>query len=122
MSTNPNNPADVKKASGQKSKDAKQRIRIRLKAYDHRILDKSTRLIIETAERTGAIVSGPIPLPTERKIYTVLKSTFVHKDSRDQFEMRIHKRLIEITDPTPKTIDSLTNLNLPAGVSIEVKM
>jgi len=108
--------------SSSKSKDAKQRIRIRLKAYDHRILDKSTRLIIETAERTGAVVSGPIPLPTEKKLYTVLKSTFIHKDSRDQFEMKIHKRLIEISDPTPKTIDALTNLNLPAGVSIEVKM
>jgi len=120
MPTNPNNPTETNKAS--RSKEAKQRIRIRLKAYDHRILDKSTRLIIETAERTGAVVSGPIPLPTEKKLYTVLKSTFVHKDSRDQFEMRIHKRLIEITDPTPKTIDSLTNLSLPAGVSIEVKM
>ncbi|MFH0905658.1 MAG: 30S ribosomal protein S10 [bacterium] len=97
-------------------------MRIRLKAYDHRILDKSSRLIIETAERTGAVVSGPIPLPTEKKVYTVLKSTFVHKDARDQFEMRIHKRLIEISDPTPKTIEALTNLSLPAGVSIEVKM
>ena len=103
-------------------KSDKQRIRIRLKAYDHRILDRSARLIIETAERTGAVVLGPIPLPTDKKIYTVLKSTFVHKDSRDQFEMRIHRRLIEIVDPTPKTIDSLTNLSLPAGVSIEVKM
>lgn len=112
--------APLKKA--EKSKDAKQRIRIRLKAYDHRILDKSARLIIDTAESTGAVVIGPIPLPTERKIYTVLKSTFVHKDSRDQFEMRIHKRLIDIADPTPKTIDALTNLSLPAGVSIEVKM
>ncbi|OGB74432.1 30S ribosomal protein S10 [candidate division Kazan bacterium RBG_13_50_9] len=100
----------------------KQRIRIRLKAYDHRIIDQSARLIVETAERTGANVIGPIPLPTERKLYTVLRSTFVHKDSREQFEMRIHKRLIEITDPRPKTIDALTNLNLPAGVSIEVKM
>lgn len=105
-----------------KARDSKQRIRIRLKAYDHRILDKSARQIIETAERTGAVVLGPIPLPTEKKVYTVLKSTFVHKDSRDQFEMRIHKRLIEIVDPTPKTIDSLTSLSLPAGVSIEVKM
>ncbi|MDD5605840.1 MAG: 30S ribosomal protein S10 [Patescibacteria group bacterium] len=112
--------APPKKASH--SKDAKQRIRIRLKAYDHRILDKSARLIIDTAERTGAVVLGPIPLPTEKKVYTVLKSTFVHKDSRDQFEMRIHKRLIDIADPTPKTIDALTNLSLPAGVSIEVKM
>jgi small subunit ribosomal protein S10 len=112
--------SDSKKKSEVKSD--KQRIRIRLKAYDHRILDRSARLIIETAERTGAIVLGPIPLPTDKKIYTVLKSTFVHKDSRDQFEMRIHRRLIEIVDPTPKTIDSLTNLSLPAGVSIEVKM
>jgi len=111
-----------KPASSRVSKEAKQKIRIRLKAYDHRILDKSARLIIDTAERTGAAVLGPIPMPTEKKIYTVLKSTFVHKDSRDQFEMRIHKRLIEILDPTPKTIDALTNLNLPAGVSIEVKM
>jgi len=122
MPTNPSQQTDSKPVSGSKSKDAKQRIRIRLKAYDHRILDKSTRLIIETAERTGAVVSGPIPLPTERKIYTVLKSTFIHKDSRDQFEMRIHKRLIEISDPISKTIDALTNLSLPAGVSIEVKM
>lgn len=103
-------------------KSDKQRIRIRLKAYDHRILDRSARLIIETAERTGAVVLGPIPLPTDKKVYTVLKSTFVHKDSRDQFEMRIHRRLIEIVDPTAKTIDALTNLSLPAGVSIEVKM
>ncbi|MFA5009665.1 MAG: 30S ribosomal protein S10 [Patescibacteria group bacterium] len=103
-------------------KSDKQRIRIRLKAYDHRILDRSAHQIIETAERTGAVVLGPIPLPTDKKIYTVLKSTFVHKDSRDQFEMRIHRRLIEIIDPTAKTIDALTNLSLPAGVSIEVKM
>ncbi|RLC37926.1 30S ribosomal protein S10 [candidate division Kazan bacterium] len=122
MPTNPSQQTSSKSVSSSKSKDAKQRIRIRLKAYDHRILDKSTRLIIETAERTGAVVSGPIPLPTEKKLYTVLKSTFIHKDSRDQFEMKIHKRLIEISDPTPKTIDALTNLNLPAGVSIEVKM
>ena len=122
MPTNPSQQISPKSVPSSKSKDAKQRIRIRLKAYDHRILDKSTRLIIETAERTGAVVSGPIPLPTEKKLYTVLKSTFIHKDSRDQFEMKIHKRLIEISDPTPKTIDALTNLNLPAGVSIEVKM
>ncbi len=115
----------AKKAEGGKHTDQrtdKQRIRIRLKAYDHRILDRSARLIIETAERTGAVVLGPIPLPTDKKVYTVLKSTFVHKDSRDQFEMRIHRRLIEIVDPTAKTIDSLTNLSLPAGVSIDVKM
>jgi len=111
-----------KKAKTDATRLDKQRIRIRLKAYDHRILDRSARLIIETAERTGAVVLGPIPLPTDKKVYTVLKSTFVHKDSRDQFEMRIHRRLIEIVDPTPKTIDALTNLSLPAGVSIEVKM
>lgn len=117
-----------KEDTSKKQKDSgeatthKQRIRIRLKAYDHRIIDQSAKLIIETAERTGANVIGPIPLPTERKVYTVLRSTFIHKDSREQFEMRVHKRLIEITDPRPKTIDALTNLNLPAGVSIEVKM
>ncbi len=120
MATSKPTAVGTKKAD--KAKDAKQRIRIRLKAYDHRILDRSAHLIIETAERTGAVVLGPVPLPTEKKIYTVLKSTFVHKDSRDQFEMRIHKRLIEIVDPTPKTIDALTNLSLPAGVNIEVKM
>ena len=117
----PKSTTAPQKKAGQ-VKDAKQRIRIRLKAYDHRILDKSARQIIDTAEQTGAVVIGPVPLPTEKKVYTVLKSTFVHKDSRDQFEMRIHKRLIDIADPTPKTIDALTNLSLPAGVSIEVKM
>ncbi len=111
-----------KKSSSDTNAMPKQRIRIRLKAYDHRIIDQSAKLIIETAERTGANIIGPIPLPTEKKIYTVLRSTFVHKDSREQFEMRVHKRLIEITDPRPKTIDALTNLSLPAGVSIEVKM
>src|SRR4030043_1949015 len=90
-----------------------QKIRIRLKAYDNRIIDKSSRKIIETAERTGAVVSGPIPLPTEKSKVTVLKSPFVHKDSREQFEMRIHKRLIDVYDPSNKTIDSLMNLDLP---------
>lgn len=99
-----------------------QRIRIKIRAYDHKIIDQSTRKIIETTERTGATVKGPIPLPTEKRKYTVLRSTFVHKDARDQYEMRIHKRLIDIIDPTPKTIDSLINLNLPAGVDIEIKM
>lgn len=98
-----------------------QKIRIRLKAYDHRIIDKSSRKIIETAERTGAVVSGPIPLPTEKNKVTVLKSPFVHKDSREQFEMRVHKRLIDVTDPSTKTIDSLMSLDLPAGVDIEIK-
>ena len=99
-----------------------QRIRIKIKAYDHKIIDQSTRKIIETTERTGATVKGPIPLPTEKKKYTVLRSSFVHKDARDQYEIRIHKRLIDIIDPSPKTIDSLINLNLPAGVDIEIKM
>lgn len=99
----------------------KQKIRIRLKAYDYRIIDKSARKIIETAERTGAQVIGPIPLPTEKNKITVLKSSFVHKDAREQFEMRIHKRLIDVLDPNAKTIDSLMSLDLPAGVDIEIK-
>lgn len=104
-----------------KRDDAKQKIRIRLKAYDYRIIDKSARKIIETAERTGAVVHGPIPLPTEKKKMTVLKSTFVHKDSRDQYEIRTHKRLIDVLEPNSKTIDALMNLDLPAGVDIEIK-
>jgi small subunit ribosomal protein S10 len=103
------------------AKESKQKIRIRLKAYDYRIIDKSARKIIETAERTGAQVIGPIPLPTEKNKITVLKSSFVHKDAREQFEMRIHKRLIDVMDPNAKTIDSLMNLDLPAGVDIEIK-
>lgn len=99
----------------------KQKIRIRLKAYDYRIIDKSARKIIETAERTGAMVSGPIPLPTEKSKVTVLKSPFTHKDAREQFEMRIHKRLIDVLEPNTKTIDSLMSLDLPAGVDIEIK-
>ncbi len=101
---------------------ARQRIRIRIRAYDHKIIDQSTRTIIETAERTGAAVRGPVPLPTERRKYTVNKSTFVHKDARDQYEMRVHKRLVDLYDPTPKTVEALTNLNLPAGVDVEIKM
>ena len=101
---------------------AKQRIRIRLKAFDHEILDNSAEKIVETAKRTGALVSGPIPLPTERNIYTVLRSPHVHKDSREQFEMRTHKRLIDILEPTGKTVDALMRLDLPAGVDIEIKL
>lgn len=101
---------------------AKQRIRIRLKAYDYRIIDKSAKHIIETAERTGARVIGPIPLPTDRKVTTLLRSPHVNKDSREQFEMRIHKRLIDVVDPSSSTIDSLMNLDLPAGIDIEIKM
>lgn len=102
--------------------EIKQRIRIRIKAYDNKIIDSSAKQIVETAQRQGAQVLGPIPLPTETRKYTVNSSTFVHKNSRDQYEMRIHKRLIDIFSPTPKTIDALTSLNLPAGVDIEIKM
>lgn len=101
---------------------AKPRIRIKIRAYDHKLIDQSAKQIVDTAKRTGAKISGPVPLPTENKKYTVLRSTFVHKDSREQFEMRVHKRLIDILEATPKTIDALTNLNLPAGVDIEIKM
>ncbi len=101
---------------------ANQKIRIRLRAYEHTILDKSARRIVETAKRTGAQVSGPIPLPTEKQIYTILRSPHKHKDSREQFEQRTHKRLIDILDPTPKTVDALMRLDLPAGVDIEIKL
>lgn len=99
-----------------------QRIRIKIKAYDHKVIDQSAAQIVETAKRSGADISGPVPLPTERHRETVIRSPFVHKDSREQYEMRIHKRLIDIVKPTGKTIDALTNLNLPAGVDIEIKM
>ena len=101
---------------------AKTKIRIKIKAYDHKLIDQSAKQIVDTAKRSGATITGPIPLPTEKTKYTVLRSTFVHKDSREQFEMRVHKRLIDITDVTPRTVDSLTNLNLPAGVDVEIKM
>ena len=110
------------KSDAKAPEDSKQRIRIKIKAFDHKIIDQSTKNIIDTAERTGAQIYGPIPLPTEKKKYTVNSSTFVHKDSRDQYEIRIHKRLVDIIDPTAKTIESLTNLGLPAGVDIEIKM
>jgi small subunit ribosomal protein S10 len=101
---------------------SKPKIRIKIRAYDHKLIDQSAKQIVDTAKRTGAQVSGPVPLPTDKSTYTVLRSTFVKKDSREQFEMRVHKRMIDILDPTPKTIDSLTNLNLPAGVDVEIKM
>jgi small subunit ribosomal protein S10 len=101
---------------------AKQKIRIRLKAYEHRILDQSADKIVETAKRTGASVSGPIPLPTDRSLYTVIRATHKYKDSREQFEMRTHKRLIDIVNPTPKTVDALMKLDLPSGVNIEIKL
>src|SRR3954452_24530212 len=101
---------------------AKQKIRIRLKAYDHSILDQSAEKIVETAKRSGASVSGPIPLPTEKSIYTILRAVHKYKDSREQFEMRTHKRLIDIINPTPQTVDSLMRLDLPSGVDIEIKL
>jgi small subunit ribosomal protein S10 len=102
--------------------EIKSKIRIKLRAYDSKVLDKSARLIVETAERFGVKVSGPIPLPTEIHKYTVNRSTFVHKDAREQFEVRIHKRLIDLINPDSKLIESLTNLNLPIGVDIQIKM
>ncbi len=99
-----------------------QKIRIRLKAFDHRLLDQSTGKIVETARRNGADVSGPIPLPTERSLYTVIRAPHKYKDSREQFEIRTHKRLIDIIDPDKKTIEALMRLDLPAGVDIEIKL
>ena len=101
---------------------ASQKIRIRLKGFDHEIVDQSSKLIVDTALQTGAKVSGHIPLPTERNLYTVIRSPHVNKDSREQFEMRTHKRLIDIVEPTPSTVDSLMRLNLPSGVDIEIKL
>ncbi|AXX64080.1 30S ribosomal protein S10 [Bombilactobacillus bombi] len=101
---------------------ASQKIRIRLKAYEHRIIDQSADKIVETAKRTGAEISGPIPLPTERALYTVISSPHKHKDAREQFEIRTHKRLIDIVNPSPKTVDSLMKLDLPSGVDIEIKL
>ena len=101
---------------------ANQKIRIKLKAYEHSIIDQSAARIVETAKRTGSRVSGPIPLPTEKEIVTILRSPHKHKDSREQFEMRTHKRLIDILNPTQQTMDALTKLDLPAGVEIEIKL
>ena len=101
---------------------AGQKIRIRLKAYDHEVIDSSARKIVETVTRTGAQVAGPVPLPTEKNVYCVIRSPHKYKDSREHFEMRTHKRLIDILDPTPKTVDSLMRLDLPAGVDIEIKL
>lgn len=99
-----------------------QKIRITIKAFDHSVIDAASKIIVDSAERTGAIVAGPIPFPTKIKKFTVNRSTFVNKDAREQFEMRTHKRLIDIVDATPQTIDTLSNLSLPAGVEIEIKM
>lgn len=104
------------------AEESKLVLRLRIRAYDHKLIDNSCRQIIETAERNDADVIGPIPLPTEFRRYTVNRSTFVHKDSREQFELRVHKRLIDILNPSQKIVESLGNLNLPAGVEIEIKM
>ncbi|HML47127.1 MAG TPA: 30S ribosomal protein S10 [Clostridia bacterium] len=101
---------------------ANQKIRIKLKAYEHNLIDQSAERIVETAKRTGARVSGPIPLPTEKEIITILRAPHKYKDSREQFELRTHKRLIDILSPTSRTVDALTKLDLPAGVEIEIKL
>jgi len=101
---------------------AKQKVSIRLKAYDHKILDQSARQIVEAAERTGALVAGPVPLPTKIEKYSVMRSPFIDKDSQEQFEIRTHKRLIDVLDPSQQTINALMKLNLPAGVDIEIKL
>lgn len=105
-----------------KDTEIKQRIRIKIRAYDHKLIDSACETIMKTAQRSGAKILGPVPLPTEKRRYTVNRSTFVHKKSRDQYEMRIHKRLIDILSPSESTISSLMSLNLPSGVDIEIKM
>lgn len=105
-----------------KKTEAQSRIRIRIKSYDHKVIDSSVRQIVDTAMRYGAELQGPVPLPTEIRKYTVNRSSFVHKDAREQFEMRIHKRLLDILSPSAQLIDALMDLNLPAGVDVEVKM
>jgi len=112
----------VVKKSVPTTEETKPKIRIKLKAYDHKVIDSSAKQIIDVVLRYGAEVSGPVPLPTETKKYTVNRSSFVHKDAREQFEMRVHKRIIDIVNPNQKVIDSLSSLNLPAGVDIELKM
>ena len=118
----PAKPAAKKTDAATPVKPGKQRIRIRLKAYDHKVIDQSAKQIVDTALRTGATIAGPIPLPTRKSTFTVVKSPHVYKKGREQFEMRVHKRLIDVFEPTPKTIDSLMNLSLPAGCDAEIKM
>ena len=101
---------------------AKDKLKIRLKSYDHRLLDLSAKKIVDSVKKTGSVVNGPIPLPTEKEIFTILRSPHVNKDSREQFEMRTHKRLIDIVNPNPQTVDTLTRLDLPSGVDIEIKL
>lgn len=110
------------KTAHQKEEEIKTRLRIKVRAYDSKIIDTSVRQIVDTAYRNGSEVVGPVPLPTEIRKYTVNRDSFVHKNAREQFEMRVHKRLIDIMNPNPRVINALTNLNLPAGVDIEIKM
>jgi small subunit ribosomal protein S10 len=122
-SASPNKQQDQERQQNKVAAIAAQKIRIRLKAYDHDAIDRAAREIVETAERTGASVSGPVPLPTEKNVYCVIKSPFKDKDSREHFEIRTHKRLIDILQPSPKTVDSLQRLDsLPAGVDIEIRL
>ena len=115
-------PAKTPTTKASTTPDGKQRIRIRLKAYDHKVIDQASKQIVDTVLRNGSTLAGPIPLPTRRSTYTVVKSPHVYKKGREQFEMRVHKRLIDVFEPTPKTIDSLMNLSLPAGCDVEIKM
>jgi small subunit ribosomal protein S10 len=112
----------VKKTAKKAAGGVVSRLRIKVRAYEHKLLDTSVKQIIDTAMRYDAEIVGPVPLPTERKLYTVNRSSFVHKDAREQFEMRVHKRMIDIINPNQKVVESLTNLSLPSGVSIDVKM
>lgn len=118
----PRAKAPAKKAAAPAAAPVEHKLRIRVRAYEHKILDLSVKQIMDTAARLDAVVVGPVPLPTEIKRWTVNRSTFVYKDAREQFEMRVHKRLIDILNPSPKVIEALTNLNLPSGVTIDVKM
>lgn len=118
----PSVSAKTTKSTAPKKEEAASRIRIKIRAYDNRIIDQATKTIVETAERHDAKVVGPVPLPTERMKFTVNRSTFVHKNAREQFEMRVHKRLVDIINASPKCIDALMSLSLPAGVDIEIKM
>lgn len=115
-------PEESKKAKKGGEAEQEQRVRIKIRSFDNKIIDASTRTIMDTVERSGAKTVGPVPLPTEIKKYTVNRSTFVHKNAREQFEMRVHKRLLDILNPSQKTIDALMSLNLPAGVDVEIKM
>ena len=120
MATKAKNPPAGR--AGTEAAAVKPKLRIKLKAYDYKVIDNSSKQIVDTAIRYGAEILGPVPLPTEIRKYTVNRSSFVHKDSREQFEMRIHKRLVDILNPTPAVIDALMKLTLPAGVDIEIKM